>query len=139
MVLLRDSNKLAGMATVNCFHAELKRTVDHTIDGAMVYRCASKDCGLVFAVRVIEETAAVPGEITVPLLEISFRARCRAFTSLMSKNLIIDLCVGGGRCRESPSTGPEPRVYQQPGYPTEVFAQRRTADCECSQYSGVRS
>ena len=41
------------MVTDKCFHNELKRTVDYTISGDMVYRCVSKDCYGVFAVRAI--------------------------------------------------------------------------------------
>lgn len=42
------------MVTGKCFHNELKRTVDYTIGGDMVYRCVSKDCYEIFAVRAID-------------------------------------------------------------------------------------
>ena len=42
------------MVTGKCFHNELKRTVDYTIGGDMVYRCVSKDCYGIFAVRAID-------------------------------------------------------------------------------------
>ena len=46
------------MSDAKCYHLELRRTVDLTIGGAMVFRCASKDCGRAFAVKVIDENSA---------------------------------------------------------------------------------
>jgi hypothetical protein len=43
------------MSDAKCYHVELRRTADHTLGGAMVFRCPAKDCGKTFAVQVIEE------------------------------------------------------------------------------------
>jgi hypothetical protein len=42
------------MTENNCFHNELKRTVDDTIGGEMVYRCVSNHCFGIFAVRALD-------------------------------------------------------------------------------------
>jgi hypothetical protein len=56
-----------------CYHVELRRTVDVTVGGAMVFRCAAKECGKAFAVAVIEENSPEPQQITIALGEILFR------------------------------------------------------------------
>jgi hypothetical protein len=61
------------MNEVKCYHVELRRTVDLTVGGAMVFRCAAKECGKAFAVTVIEENSAEPQQITISLAEILFR------------------------------------------------------------------
>jgi hypothetical protein len=59
------------MAETNCFHNEFKRTVDHTIAGEMVYRCASNKCFGIFAVRALDfpdaRTGMAPAVITLQI------------------------------------------------------------------------
>lgn len=45
------------MSDAKCYHVELRRSVDTTLGGAMLFRCAAKDCGKAFAVRVIDENS----------------------------------------------------------------------------------
>jgi hypothetical protein len=49
------------MTEKNCFHTELKRTVDHTIGGEMVYRWVSNHCFGIFAVRALDSPDATTG------------------------------------------------------------------------------
>jgi hypothetical protein len=53
------------MTETKWFHNELKRTVDDTIGGEMVYRCTSNDCFGIFAVRALDFPESTTGIVPV--------------------------------------------------------------------------